>query len=253
MPDRNRNKAMGLAFPAWLVPEITTVFGLYWRRADWLINSWRGLISMRIQEIHPAIAHFPIALFPTAVLADVFGRALNDQQMMEMGRRLMPIAVATMAATGIAGLAAQGAVRTDEQSEKMLITHRTLNISSLVLGMALAFMRLRQDKPNAAYLMAGLAMSALLTYSGYLGGRMVYEHGVGVRPANGLQRGRSPQFPGYGVGRTARLAAADAGAAIAGTARDTAHGRLAPLFQATSGSRSGQGRKSRSGPKRAKR
>jgi hypothetical protein len=116
-----------------------------------------------------------------------------------------------------------------------LVTHRTLNISSLILGSVLAYMRVRQHKPGYGYLAAGLAMSALLTYSGYLGGRMVYEHGVGVRPANGLQRGRSPQFPGDGMGRMARLAAADAGAAMGRAAQDVGHGRIVPVFQ---GSRS---------------
>jgi uncharacterized membrane protein len=202
-------------------------------------------MPMRVQEIHPALAHFPIALFPTAILADLYGRAIDDDRMMEIGRMLMPIAVATAAATGIAGFAAQGAVRTDEQSEKMLVTHRTINVTSLIAGMALAYMRARQHKPGVAYLMAGLAMSALLTYSGYLGGRMVYEHGVGVRPANGLQRGRAPQFPGSGLGRMARLAAADTAEAMAGTARDTARGRIAPVFQEGTASR-------RSGSKRGR-
>ena len=37
-------------------------------------------MSMRIHELHPSLAHYPLALFPAAVIADLVGwliRVLN--------------------------------------------------------------------------------------------------------------------------------------------------------------------------------
>lgn len=208
-------------------------------------------MPMRVQEFHPAIAHFPIALFPTAVLADAIGVATDNQRLMDIGRMLMPVAVATMAATSLSGFTAQGAVRTNQVSEDILATHRNLNVSALIAAMAMAYLRARQEKPGMTYLAAGLAMSALLTYSGYLGGRMVYEHGVGVKPANGLQRGRSPQYPGNGLGRMARLIASDMTEAMSQTAQDAGEGRIVPHLRSSS-KRSSSKRRSSSSRSRRK-
>ena len=44
------------------------------------------------------------------------------------------------------------------------------------------------------YLAAGIASVAAMAYSGYLGGHLVYEHGVGVRPAEGVEDGEAPEI-----------------------------------------------------------
>jgi hypothetical protein len=65
-------------------------------------------------------------------------------------------------------------------------------------------------------------------YSAYLGGKMVYEHGVGVKPADGLRDGDSPELaPGH-LTEAATRAAADLKASIAPTVDDLKAGRLAP-------------------------
>jgi uncharacterized membrane protein len=188
-------------------------------------------MPMRVQEVHPALAHFPVALLPTAVAADLIGTLTDNEALMETGRQLMPVAAASVAATGIAGFAAQEAVRTGDESHDLLVTHRTLNIGLLVLSVALAGIRVRSRRPSAGYLLAGLAGAALVTYSGYLGGRMVYAHGVGVDPADGVERERAPEMPREGFRRAARTAAGNIGQAIKHTAQDMAEGQIAPRFQ----------------------
>ncbi|WP_230534279.1 DUF2231 domain-containing protein [Microvirga roseola] len=188
-------------------------------------------MPMRVQEVHPAIAHFPVALLPTAVACDLVGRLTDNKALMETGRQLMPIAAASAAATGIAGFAAQEAVKTRDVSHDLLVTHRTLNIGLLALSMALAGIRVRRKRPGAGYLLAGLAGAALVTYSGYLGGRMVYAHGVGVEPADGVEHERAPEMPRDGLGRAARTSASNIGHAVRHTAHDMAEGQIAPRFQ----------------------
>ena len=70
-----------------------------------------------------------------------------------------------------------------------------------------------------------------MTYSGYLGGRMVYAHGVGVDPADGVEHERSPEMPHDGFRRAARTAAGKVGQALKHTAQEMAEGQIAPRFQ----------------------
>lgn len=187
-------------------------------------------MPMRVQEIHPALAHFPIALIPTAVAADLVGVLTGDRALMETGRRLMPLAAASVAATGIAGLVAQGAVRTDNGSHDLLVTHRNLNIGLLALTAVLAGTRVRRRRPGPGYLLAGLAGAALATYTGYLGGKMVYEHGVGVKAAGGIDPQRAPEIPGEGFSHAGRVSAENAAHAVRHTAHHLAEGEIAPAL-----------------------
>jgi uncharacterized membrane protein len=188
-------------------------------------------MPMRVHEVHPALAHFPVALLPTAVAADLIGRLTDNDSLMEMGRQLMPVAAASVAATGVAGFAAQEAVRTSDASHDLLVTHRTLNIGLLALSVGLAAIRARSRRPSAGYLLAGLAGAALVTYSGYLGGRMVYTHGVGVTPADGIEPERTPEMPHDGFGRAARASASNVGHALRHTAQEMVQGEIVPRFQ----------------------
>jgi uncharacterized membrane protein len=165
------------------------------------------------------------------VAADLIGRLTDNDSLMEMGRQLMPLAAASVAATGIAGFAAQEAVKTSDASHDLLVTHRTLNIGLLALSVGLAAIRSRSRRPSAGYLLAGLAGAALVTYSGYLGGRMVYTHGVGVAPADGIEPERTPEMPHDGLGRAARASAANVGQALRHTAQEMAEGEIVPKFQ----------------------
>ncbi|HEX2200362.1 MAG TPA: hypothetical protein VHG88_17310, partial [Burkholderiales bacterium] len=91
--------------------------------------------------------------------------------------------------------------------------------------------RARREKPGAGYLLAGLAAMGAMTYSAYLGGKMVYEHGIGVRAAGGLDEARSREIlPG-----TLRDAARESGSLAAQGARraagDLRSGHIAPALR----------------------
>ncbi len=85
-------------------------------------------MRLRVQEIHPTIVHFPLAFFPLALAFDWIGKRTRSRGMMEVGKALMPVTLASMGAAAVTGLAAQGAVKTEGRAKDMLITHRNLNI-----------------------------------------------------------------------------------------------------------------------------
>jgi uncharacterized membrane protein len=166
-------------------------------------------VAVRLQEIHPSIVHFPITLLPVAVGADLLGRVTGSERLKELGRTLMPIAAASAAVTAVTGLVAQEEVAVDGVAEDLLVTHRNLNLSLVTLSTALAAWRWRRDEPSTGYLALALAGLGAMSYSAYLGGKMVYEHGVGVKPAGGLRDGDSPELKPRQVGAIARRVGSD--------------------------------------------
>jgi uncharacterized membrane protein len=151
-------------------------------------------MAMRIQEVHPSLVHLPIALFPTAIAADALGALTGSRTLMGFGKALMPLAAGSMALAGVAGLAAQEAVKAEGAARDILTTHRTLNMGLLGLATALSIARAGRTRPGPGYLLAGFAGIVAMSYSAYLGGHMVYAHGVGVDEAGGVERRRDPPF-----------------------------------------------------------
>lgn len=183
-----------------------------------------------LQELHPAVVHFPIALLPLSLGADALGRLTGDYVLMDMGRRTMPLAAAGAVNAAAFGLIAQQAVRAEGQAHDLLVTHRTLNAGLVALTTALAVARVRRRRPGLGYLAVGLGALGVMGYSAYLGGRMSYEHGVGVKPAGGLNEARGPEVELGNVRRSARIAADNLGEGARGAAAETASGELAPAL-----------------------
>lgn len=151
-------------------------------------------MSLRVQEVHPSIVHLPVALFPAALAVDAVGALTGSRTLMGLGKALMPVAAGSMALAGVAGLAAQEAVRAEGEARDILTTHRTLNMGLLGLAAALSVVRAGRNRPGPGYLLAGAAGVVAMSYSAYLGGHMVYAHGVGVEEAGGIDRERDPPF-----------------------------------------------------------
>jgi uncharacterized membrane protein len=184
---------------------------------------------MKLHEVHPALVHFPLTLLPLAVGADLLGRLTGSEQLLDLGRRMMPVAAASGLVAGVAGLMAQTEVEADGKALATLQTHRTLNLGLVAIAGAMAAIRSRRERPSAAYLAVGLAGIAAMTYSAYLGGEMVYKDGVGIAAADGVrQEPAVPELTRKDASRAARMAASDTLEGIKLTAQETAHGKLVP-------------------------
>ena len=140
---------------------------------------------MQLHELHPALVHLPIALLPASLAADAAG-------MHDAGRAGIALTAGSAALAAASGLIAQEEVETDEASHDLLATHRTLNLGVLGATVARAIHRAGRERPGGGYLALGLAAVGVTLYSAYLGGRMVYAHGVGVEPAGGLEPDHAP-------------------------------------------------------------
>lgn len=176
------------------------------------------------------MVHFPMALLPTALAADALGRVTGSEALLEMGRRLMPLAALSAAGAGVAGLIAQESSKASEEGMRYLVTHRNLNIGVTALTAVLASKRVKRRRPSLGYLLAGAGGLLAMTYSAYLGGHMVYELGVGVRAAGGLDEAKAPPITPETAEHALELSKRHVATGLIHAFDDFADGRIAPLL-----------------------
>jgi uncharacterized membrane protein len=185
-------------------------------------------MAIRLQEMHPSLVHLPITLFPTAIGIDLVGRATGNDRLLETGRHAIGLAAIGAAVSAITGLIAQEEVNVEGKAKDMLITHRNINLTATIMTALMSRWRSRQSRPSAAYLALGLAGIGALTYSAYLGGELVYHHGVGVAPAKGQFREHPPELRPGDMGTFSRDAVTDLGHGVGHLAREVAQGKIVP-------------------------
>ena len=191
-------------------------------------------MSMQLQEVHPALVHFPITLLPLAIGADFLGKVTGSKPLSTAGKWGIAAAAGTGLLAGIFGLIAQEEVNVEGASKEMLITHRDLNLGAVALMGAMALRRARREKPTLGYLGLGLGLIGAVTYSAYLGGHMVYVDGVGVRKAGGVAE-PVPSFGRDAPARIARRAVHDLGSGAYHTVQELAQGEILPSIFSSDG------------------
>lgn len=149
-------------------------------------------MAMRLQELHPALVHLPLALFPASLAADLIGSRSANPALLQAGRLGILAATGGALASAITGAIAQQTSTFDQDSRDLLVTHRTLNLGLISVIGGMAAHRLRGRSPGPTYLAIGAAAMGLMTYSAYLGGVMVYQKGIGVDGRGTLRRPDAP-------------------------------------------------------------
>ena len=188
-------------------------------------------MAIRLHELHPTLVHFPLALVPAALVADIVGKVSGNRWLMKMGQALMPAAAVSGVVAGTAGLVAQEAVEAQGEAHDLLITHRNLNLALVGLTGLLAAVRARREEPGLGYLLMGIAGFAAMNYTAYLGGKMVYHYGVGVEGAGGLRKERSPELTVDSLGTAGTVSMENAMQAVRHAAQHLRAGDVAPALR----------------------
>lgn len=134
---------------------------------------------------HPAAVHFPIALAVTTTLLLLLGRWRPANSVYTASGRLLVLASALSAVLATAlGWYAFQTVEHDGAGHRVMLSHRNWALAGTAGLIALAVWdRQRQgaEQPaHGALLPAMLLVSTIFGVTGWLGGEMVYRHGVGV-------------------------------------------------------------------------
>jgi uncharacterized membrane protein len=142
-------------------------------------------------NIHPLLIHFPIALIIVVVAIDLVGLIAKRENLLRMGSILTVVALAGGAVSVLSGVIAEESVWHTEAAEELIERHELLGFIYLGLLALLTIIRLAGQKrllgpAGWASLFVGIVAAAIVSYSAYLGGEMVYSHGTGVAPAQTL-------------------------------------------------------------------
>src|SRR3954468_3515755 len=138
-------------------------------------------MGMHVHELHAASTHAPLGVLPAAALVDLAASLTGDRGQAALGRKLWWLGVGAGALAGVAGLAASQEIRAeDARSEDMMWLHGVANFAIVLGATGIALWRSFR-RPSVASSAIGLGACAVATYTAYLGGEMVYAHGVGDR------------------------------------------------------------------------
>ena len=137
-----------------------------------------------MESIHPLVVHFPIALLLTALLLDFIAVGLKRPAFHRLALWNLTLGTLGAATAVLTGLQAEDVAKHSFEIWKIMNLHERLGITTLALGLLVVSYRLwRRDqlsrRARLLTIVVMLIMSSTLGFGAYLGGRMVYEFGVG--------------------------------------------------------------------------
>lgn len=144
-----------------------------------LLGHWLG------HPLHPAVVHLPIALWLGALVFDVLTLAgVGGNHLVRTSYWGIFLGLASLAIVVPAGIAEWTQIKRERPAWTLALWHMILNVTvAAVLAVSLYFRSgdayYADRVPMMAFLL-NLAANGVLMVSGYIGGRMVYHHGVGV-------------------------------------------------------------------------
>ena len=140
--------------------------------------------ALPMESAHPLVVHFPIALLLTAVLLDLAALVLRRPGLHRIALWNLSLGTAGAGVAVLTGYQAADIAKHSFEIHQVMELHRKLGIATLVLGALGMVWRLwKRDRlgsrARGLTLLLMLAMAGTLGYGAHLGGRMVYEFGVG--------------------------------------------------------------------------
>jgi uncharacterized membrane protein len=142
-------------------------------------------MPMELHELHPMLVHMPLALLPAAALVDVAAASADSRPRRYLldaaGRKLWWAGVGAAALAGVAGMAASQEVRADDpRARDAMWLHGIGNLGILLAGIGLASWRTTHRVSPVSAVLGASAVGASI-YTAWLGGELVYTHGIGVK------------------------------------------------------------------------
>lgn len=146
---------------------------------------------MNLEYLHPIFVHFPVALTLAGTALLLWGALKKAPRVTRGGLMVLVLAGVLAVPTYITGQVARSVLEDSAgfaHAEAVADRHEDLGLYSLGLLISLGVLSalaLRRDEPeeDPRWGLAALALAAslLLVATAFYGGRLVFEHGVGVR------------------------------------------------------------------------
>ena len=133
--------------------------------------------------VHPALVHFPVALWSATWFWDVLGASTGAEVWWQTGFWCLVAGTIMALPAAVAGAMDFAALGKDHPAEQIALRHMLLMGTALTVFIAALVVRAGPLPPAGGRLYAALALSsaglALVAVGGWYGGRMVYQYGVG--------------------------------------------------------------------------
>jgi uncharacterized membrane protein len=197
-----------------------------------------------LSELHGAATHLAVVAIPAYGLVLLLLRRVAARHAVLAGVEpwLLGAALVGVLVSGATGLLVWGQAQTTLRGQAFRVgnAHFWLGIAlAVVVGACAAWRLLRRRDPQTAHgaplLLGGVAALGLVVAQGYLGGRITYEHGVGVfrggqmtQTAVGAKQLETALVTGHSETAAGMAAFADAGLGCARCHGDQAQGQRAP-------------------------
>ncbi len=137
--------------------------------------------------LHPALVHFPIACWALGTVADGLGLWWYPTELQWFAAVLIAFGCAAGLVAAAAGFVELLKLSDGHPAERDAYTHMTLALVSWCLYAGSLFLRVahRELVPpgTVALALSGVGLATLLA-TGWMGGKLVYGHGVGVDARN---------------------------------------------------------------------
>jgi uncharacterized membrane protein len=152
-------------------------------------------MGMRVHELHAAAIHAPLVMLPTAATLDLTAALTRNPAYARLGRTLWWVGASAGLFAGLAGMAASQEVRAqDDRASDMMWLHGMGNFALVLGAFGIAGWRTAR-RPTVGLAVGCLAACAASFYTAYLGGEMVYGHGIGVNAMPGYTGAGVDQSP----------------------------------------------------------
>jgi len=134
--------------------------------------------------VHPMLVHFPIGLFILSLLLDLASLAFPSvPNLVRDSFYAMLVGIITALFAAVPGFVDYTDIRSDHPAKRTATAHMTLNLLVVALygiNLGVRSSMLADSKIPLLPLVLSLVGVALLSASGYLGGRLVYDEGISV-------------------------------------------------------------------------
>ncbi len=134
--------------------------------------------------LHPVLVHLPIGFWIGSLIFDIIYMATGNSAMSLASIYLIGFGIAGAALAAPAGLAEFVDIPPNTLPKRIGLAHGSLNVLILALYVLNFFMRggfYPSPTVTGTELILNVISIGLLVVSGYMGGLLVFQHGVGVR------------------------------------------------------------------------
>jgi uncharacterized membrane protein len=128
---------------------------------------------------HPVVVHLPLVGLLFAVLFDLVAVQRHSTRWHDAATALWWIGFLGAAAAITTGLFAYNRVEHSDLGHEEMVLHRNLALSAVAVLLITAIWRWRRPYSQGAAIL-GLVGALVLAGAGYLGGDLVYRHGIGI-------------------------------------------------------------------------